>query len=64
MEDLKGSDFMPLKVGKSKSVIKSNIGELVHKYEQTGKIGTSKPKSKRKAIKQAVAIAYAVKRKG
>jgi hypothetical protein len=52
---------MPLKAGKKN--IKSNIKELVNKYESTGKIGTSKPKSKKKAIKQAVAISYDVARK-
>lgn len=55
---------MPLKSGKSKSAFNSNVSELVNKYESTGKIGTSKPKSKNKAIKQAVAIAYSEKRKG
>ncbi len=54
---------MPLKSGKSKKTVKSNIGELVHKYESTGKIGTSKPKSKKRAIKQAVAISYDKARK-
>jgi hypothetical protein len=48
---------MPLKKGKSKKVVSSNIKELVDKFKKTGKIGTSKPKSKKKAIKQAVAIA-------
>jgi hypothetical protein len=52
---------MPLKSGKKN--MQSNIGELVNKYEKTGKIGTSKPKSKKKAIKQAVAIAYDKARK-
>ena len=47
---------MPLKSGKKN--MSSNIHELVNKYEKSGKIGTSKPKSKKRAIKQAVAIAY------
>lgn len=55
---------MPLKKGKSKEVFKENVKELIHSYEKKGKIGTSKPKSKAKAIKQAVAIAYREKRKG
>ncbi|MDD5064940.1 MAG: hypothetical protein PHQ35_09335 [Phycisphaerae bacterium] len=49
---------MPLLKGKSKSVISKNIGELVGSYKTTGKIGTSKPASKKKAVKQASAIAY------
>ena len=48
---------MPLKKGKSAKAISSNVGELMHKFESTGKIGTSKPASKAKAQKQAVAIA-------
>lgn len=48
---------MPLKTGRSKKVISENIGEMVTKYKETGKIGTSKPASKGKAVKQAVAIA-------
>jgi hypothetical protein len=54
---------MPLKSGKSKKTIQSNIKELVHRYESTGKIGASKPKSKKKAIRQAVAISYDKARK-
>lgn len=49
---------MPLKKGKSKKTIQSNIKELIGSYESTGKIGTSKPASKKKAIKQAIAISY------
>jgi hypothetical protein len=54
---------MPLKTGKSKAVISSNIKELVGKYEKTGTIGTSKPTSKKRAIKQSVAISYSKARK-
>ena len=53
---------MPLKRGSSQKTISANIGEMVGKYKETGKIGTSKPKSKAAAVKQAVAIAYSVKR--
>jgi len=46
---------MPLKSGKSNIV--KNVSELMHAYKHKGKIGTSHPKSKKAAQKQAVAIA-------
>ena len=48
---------MPLKKGSSQKTISGNISEMVRKYKKTGEIGTSKPASKGKAVKQAVAIA-------
>lgn len=54
---------MPLKTGRSKKVIGSNIGEMVRKYKKTGKIGTSTPSSMDKAQAQAAAIAYSKARK-
>ena len=50
---------MPLKPGKSNKVVSGNISEMVGAYKKTGKIGTSKPESKKKAIQQATAIALA-----
>ena len=48
---------MPLKKGKTDKIIGDNISELMGSYKKKGKIGTSKPSSKKKAKKQAVAIA-------
>jgi hypothetical protein len=48
---------MPLKKGSGKDTVSSNIKTLVHDYERKGSIGNSKPASKKKAVKQAVAIA-------
>lgn len=47
---------MPLKSGKSQEAVKSNIKQLVHEWKDEGSIGASHPKSKKKAVKQAVAI--------
>lgn len=54
---------MPLKKGKSRATIGGNIKTLVEEWKATGAIGTSRPKSKRKAIRQAVAIAMDTARK-
>lgn len=47
---------MPLKKGSSNRTVSKNVEELVHSYEHKGKIGNSRPASKKKAVKQAVAI--------
>lgn len=48
---------MPLKSGSSQKTIGKNVSELMRSYKKKGKIGTSRPKSKKQAQKQAVAIA-------
>ena len=48
---------MPLKKGSSQAVVGSNIKTLVDDWKKDGAIGTSHPATKKKAIKQAVAIA-------
>jgi hypothetical protein len=47
---------MPIKKGRSDKVVSGNISEIVRDYDKSGTIGKSKPASKAKAIKQAVAI--------
>ena len=50
---------MPLRKGSSQTVVSSNIKTLVHEWKKDGSIGASHPPTKKKAIKQAVAIALA-----
>ena len=47
---------MPLQRGSSRKTVSRNVKKLAHEYETSGKIGASHPASKKKAIKQAVAI--------
>ena len=54
---------MPLMKGSSKSVVSSNIKTLVDDWKRDGSIGTSHPPTKKKAVKQAVAIALSKARK-
>jgi hypothetical protein len=48
---------MPLQKGRSRKTVGSNSKKLVHEYEDSRRIGASHPASKKKAVKQAVAIA-------
>ena len=50
---------MPLKKGSSQSVVSGNIKTLVDDWSEDGSIGTSHPRTRKKAIKQAIAIALA-----
>ena len=54
---------MPLKKGRSKKTLASNIKKTMGEYRKTGKIGSSRPKSARKAQKQAVAVAYSARKR-
>lgn len=47
----------------TKKAISSNISEIMHSYKRKGTIGTSKPKSAKKAQKQAIAIALSTARR-
>jgi len=49
---------MPLKEGKSAATHGANVAEMLRGYAQRGKIGNTKPKSKKKAIEIANAAAY------
>lgn len=48
---------MPLKKGKSSKTVSKNIRYVYERFKKTGKIGASKPGSKAKALRQAIAIA-------
>lgn len=48
---------MPLRKGSSEPIVSGNIKTLVDGWKKDGSIGASHPPTKKKAIKQAVAIA-------
>ncbi len=54
---------MPLQKGSSKKAFESNMSELMTSFHKSGRIGTSKPSTAEKARKQALAIAFEMKRK-
>ncbi len=49
---------MPLKSGSSKDAVQDNIAEMIRSYKETGKIGTTRPKSLAHAKEIAAAAAY------
>ena len=51
---------MPLTPG---APVGQSMSELLTSYKAKGTLGTSKPKSKKAAIKQALAISYSNKRR-
>jgi hypothetical protein len=54
---------MPLKKGSSKKTVSNNIGEILHSFKQSGKIGNTEPGSMEKARKIAAAAAYSKARR-
>ena len=55
---------MPLKSGKSKAIISANIKEMMMSWKKTGRIGSTRPKNKKEALKIATAAAYSKSRAG
>ena len=55
---------MPLKTGKSKATIGSNVSEMMHKFKRAGTIGNTKPTSGRHALRIAAAAAHNKARRG
>lgn len=48
---------MPLTPGKSNKTISKNVKEMVDSWKATGRIGNTRPKTKKEAIRIAVAAA-------
>lgn len=55
---------MPLKKGGTSRAISGNIRELVNTYEEKGKIGNIRPRSKKHAMDISAAIAYKKAKRG
>jgi hypothetical protein len=51
------TNIMPLGKGSSRATVSSNIELLLHEWQKDGLIGSSHPATRKKALKQAVAIA-------
>jgi len=51
---------MAISKRKKNDFISDKIGVVMREYDETGMVGRSKPRNKRKAHKQAVAIAYSM----
>jgi hypothetical protein len=47
---------MTVKSAKKHDKVSENVEEIVHDWEKDGTIGNSRPTTKKKAVKQAVAI--------
>jgi hypothetical protein len=52
-----------LRKGGSRETVSQNIKEIVDDWEKDGTIGTSRPRTKKQAVKQAVAISLGTARK-
>lgn len=53
---------MPLINSKSKPAFNENVAELIRAFKKKGKIGKSNPSSMDEARRQALAIAFKIKR--
>lgn len=49
---------MPLAPGRSKKAVSGNIGEMMHSWKETGRIGHARPMTKKQALAMAAAAAY------